>query len=849
MSYFKYACLTPFLLVLFITTQGNAQTGLQSPKEYLGYELGDQFTPHHKVLGYFKMVAENTPLVTYEKYGATNEGRELGIVKVSSEQNHNRLEQIRTDNLKRTGLMEGDVQGEDIPIVWLSYNVHGNESSSSEAALKTLYELVRPDQFDTQSWLKNTVVVMDPMINPDGRDRYVHWYKETVGEQYNAQAEAREHHEPWPGGRTNHYYFDLNRDWAWLTQKESRDRLKVYQQWMPQIHVDFHEQGFNDPYYFAPAAKPFHQAITDWQRQFQFTIGENHAKYFDKNNWLYFTREVFDLFYPSYGDTYPIFNGAIGMTYEQGGSGFAGLGIQKAEGDTLTLKDRLLHHYTTGLSTVEVASANASRMMDEFEEYFQSARENPVGMYKSYVIRDDSSAGLHAMLDLLDDHKIRYKRLGKERDFNGFDYRTGQQNDVSFSENDIVVSAYQPKSVLTRVLFEPNPELTDSLTYDITAWALPYTYGVETYGIEDRVGGEDFNRSRPGIKNDFSGQPYAYLADWEDVSDVKFLADLYKHEVSVRVAQEPFSIEGRDYNIGALIITRSGNANVGSGFDTIVQEAAARNNQQLRAVSTGFVTSGADFGSSNVSLLKAPRVALLSGSGTSSSMVGEVWHFFDKQIGYPITMIDTDYFSGINLADFEVLILPSGFYNDTLDEKRLNEVKDWVHSGGTLIAMQGANSLLAGKEGFALKEKSDEKDEGDEEKAEESGDEEKLKTYLNRQRERTPDFNPGSIFKVTLDNTHPLAFGYDETYFSLKLDTDTYGYLEDGWNVGVIKEDAHQSGFIGYRAKEKLEKSLTFGVQDMGSGTVVYLIDNPLFRAFWHNGKLLFGNAVFMVGQ
>ena len=844
MTCFKRSFLVSFLFILCISTSSIAQTELQSPEAYLGYELGDQFTPHYKVLGYFKQVAEASPMVSYQKYGTTNEGRELGIVKVSTEENHDRLEQIRTDNLKRTGLMEGQVQGANIPIVWLSYNVHGDESSSSEAAMKTLFTLVNPDRSDTKRWLKNTVVVMDPMINPDGRDRYVHWYKETKGQQFNAQSKAREHHQPWPGGRTNHYYFDLNRDWAWLTQKESRARVALYQQWMPQIHVDFHEQSYSSPYYFAPAAKPFHKAITDWQEQFQYTIGENHAKYFDKNNWLYFTREVFDLFYPSYGDTYPIFNGAIGMTYEQGGSGFAGLGIIKAEGDTLTLHDRLLHHHTTGLSTIEVTSKNADKVISEFEDYFETARENPAGKYKSYLIKADSSANQRALLELLDKQKIQYQRLASEGDYRGYNYREGEVGEMTFTENDILVSAYQPKSVLTRVLFEPKPELSDSLTYDITAWALPYAYGVDALAVEERVNGSEYSRQKLSVDNTFRAKPYAYLADWESVSDVKFLAQLLKEDITVRRAVEPFSIGGRDYNAGTLIITRNGNTNMGLKFDETIQQIATAHHQQLYAASTGFVTTGADFGSGNVSLVEKPRVALLSGEGTSSNRVGEVWHFFDKQIGYPVTLVDTDYFSGINIAEFDVLILPSGYYGEALDEEWLKEVKAWVRSGGTLIALQGANQLLAGKEGFALKQKKE-----DVKTDSLSTENEALEIYGERQRERAQEFNPGSIFKVTMDNTHPLGFGYGDAYFTLKLDTDAYAYLEDGWNVGVTKKGAHQSGFIGFEAEEDLEDTLTFGVQKMGSGSVVYMVDNPLFRAFWYNGKLLFGNAVFMVGS
>jgi hypothetical protein len=235
--------------------------------------------------------------------------------------------------------------------------------------MKTAFCMLDPANTKTKNWLKNELVIMDPCINPDGRDRYVNWFNSVVSIVPNPQTAAREHQEPWPGGRTNHYNFDLNRDWAWQSQQESRFRLKLYNEWLPMVHVDFHEQGFNEPYYFAPAAEPFHEVITPWQREFQLLIGKNNAKYFDANGWLYFTKERFDLLYPSYGDTYPTYNGAIGMTFEQGGIR-GGLAVINEDGDTLTLADRLEHHYTTGLSTVEIASNNSSKLVSEFKKYF-----------------------------------------------------------------------------------------------------------------------------------------------------------------------------------------------------------------------------------------------------------------------------------------------------------------------------------------------------------------------------------------------------------------------------------------------------------------------------------------------
>ncbi len=382
-----------FSIVSLFTISLFSQT-LQSPEQFLGYKIGSRYTPHYKIVNYFKAVALAIPdMVTIEKYGETNEGRELLLAYVTSPSNGKQLEQIRQNNLALTGLNKSTpVLDGTPPIVWLSYNVHGNETSSSEAAMLTIFALVDPLNTQTKEWLKNTIVIMDPCINPDGRDRYVNWFNSVRGVNADPYPGSREHSEPWPGGRSNHYNFDLNRDWAWQTQIETQQRLVKYRQWMPQIHVDFHEQGINQPYYFAPAAEPFHEVITPWQRSFQTSIGRNHAKYFDPNGWLYFTKERFDLFYPSYGDTYPTYNGAIGMTFEQGGGPRGGLTVLNANNDTLTLTDRATHHYTTGLSTIEVASVNASKLVSEFKKFFDDSRQG-----KGTLIKHTSSQPITAI--------------------------------------------------------------------------------------------------------------------------------------------------------------------------------------------------------------------------------------------------------------------------------------------------------------------------------------------------------------------------------------------------------------------------------------------------------------------
>ncbi len=832
-------------LVLSILIASPSFAQLQSPDEFLGYELGERWTPHHDVLDYVTHVAEESEYATIQQYGETYEHRELVYLVVTTPENHENLEEIRLNNLRMIGLAAGEITSNQKAIVWLSYNVHGNETSSSEAAMKTLYELVQPNNNRTKNWLENTVVIIDPMVNPDGRDRYVYWYKQMVGEEPNANYISREHHEPWPGGRSNHYLFDLNRDWAWQVQKESQQRFEIYKQWYPHIHVDYHEQGYNSPYYFAPAAEPFHEVITDWQREFQTTIGENNIKYFDEQGWLYFTKERFDLFYPSYGDTWPTYHGAIGMTYEQAGHGTAGLAIEKAEGDTLTLRDRLIHHYTTGISTIEISSQNAERLIREFQNYFDQAQEEPSGQYKTFVIKgDNDSDKIYHLLSELDKNQITYGTAGSARTVDGYDFSTGETNRVSISEDDIIVSAHQPQGNFVRVLFEPNPALSDSLTYDITAWEANYRYGLDGFALENRINPEMNITADDFRSNEISGveNPYAYIMEWDSLDDARFLSDITQKGVKSRFSTVDLEIDGKSYKKGSLIITRNNNGQLTDSFDEIIRTAAEKHHRSLYGSSSGYVSGGSDFGSGNVEFIEKPNVAVLIGEGTSSLNAGEIWHFFDQQLDYPATLIHTDDLMRFDLDTFNVLILPSGHYREVLTDSAIEKVSAWTTDGGTLILFGETNRIFTGRDGFQLQRKVLEHTA--------PTNEEKLRPYENQARNRASSRVPGSIFKVSLDNTHPLAYGYGNLYYSLKTDEEAFEYLDTGWNVGTVQSaDANMSGFAGYEAQQKLENTLSFGVEPHGAGQVVYFIDNPLFRGFWENGKLLIANAIFFVGN
>ena len=840
-----------FCFGIFSLITNTSFSQVKSPDDFLGYELGDRFTNHHKVVEYFQHIAESNDNVKLIQYGETYEKRPLYLTFITSPENFPKLEELRLSHLRTAGVIEGKA-GEDIPIVWLSYNVHGNESVSTEAAMKTVYELVNPENIKTKNWLENTVVIIDPCINPDGRERYVNWYIQTANSPYNINPDSKEHYEPWPGGRANHYLFDLNRDWAWATQIETQARLVEYNKWLPNVHVDFHEQGVDAPYYFAPAAEPYHEVVTKFQREFQVTIGKNHAKYFDKNNWLYFTKESFDLLYPSYGDTYPTYNGAVGMTYEQGGSGRAGLGILTEEKDILTLKDRIEHHFTTGLSTIEIASQNAENLKKEFSSYFQKAKNSPLGKYKSYIVSASNDIDkINSLRRLLDRHQIIYGSSSDAKNVKGFSFKDNTTKTIKLSNKDLVINTDQPKSNLIKAIFEPQAKLADSLTYDITAWSLPYSRGLNAIALTSKVAVS--NAEAIDLKGKIKGatKPYAYLSKWNSINDVAFLAYLLQHKVKVRFSKEPFSIEGNEYRSGTLVITRRGNEKLQEKFDGIIKDATEKYHREITGVSSGMVEKGKDFGSRTVVYMKPPKIAVLSGEGISSLGFGEIWHFFEQQIHYPVSIIDTEYFNRIDLNKYQVLILPNGYYSRIFGKEKLTELKEWIQNGGKLIAIDRALGVFAASKDFSLSTYRDEEEKKAKEKEEKALKEKlELQDYDSQDRNSISNSIRGSVFNATMDNTHPLGFGYDKTYHTLRLSRNRYAYLKDGSNVSVIKSKSDLvSGFAGANALKDIERSLVFGVESIGKGEVIYLADNPLFRSFWENGKLVFSNAVFMVGQ
>lgn len=830
--------MTFFVLALY------SQKALMPPTAYFS-DYGRHYHFHHQILAYIQYIDAQSEAVKVVDYGLTAQGRKLQLVIISAPENIGALDDIRQSHLYLSGLQaEAPKKINEKAIVWCSFGVHGNEAGTTESAINVIYELASGKDAATKDWLKNTVVIIDPSLNPDGFDRYVHFVKNVTGKQAHPSLTDREHMEPWPGGRYNHYLFDLNRDWAWQTQQETKSRIEVYNQWMPHIHADFHEMGYNDHYYFAPAATPFHQYITPFQKEFQTLIGKNHATHFDKNAWLYWTREVFDLFYPSYGDTYPSYSGAIGMTYEQAGHSASGRSILTNNGDTLTVQDKIDHNTVVALSTIEVASKNKDQLLKNFYLYFGDSKSNNKLKYKSYVLK--KSPALTRLATLLDRNNILYGYATQKSSANGYHYQSRASQNFQVEVGDMVIKTNQARSVLLEVLMEEQSLLSDSMTYDITAWSLPFAYQLHCYGLKNELNIATTQIWPKETESNMDSKPViAYQIPWNDLNSAKVLAELHKLGVRIKMTVKEAKYQGNSIPKGSLIIHRGDNRHQ-ANFDQAIRSVLSRHQvYNCTYHYSGFSDEGGDLGGNYFQLIDAPKVLTFSGKGVSATSCGEIWHYFDQILDYGVSIVDWDQFESVDLKEYNTVVLPDGYY--TVNESRFKSLVEWTGQGGRLIVIENAIQNFKQKEGLSFDIfASDEDKKASEETMQQQILQNRKNMYDGAERRYISKGTAGIIIKNNVDSSHPLAYGLGSSYYSLKTSSAFYALQKNKWNVVSIPKKYEYYGFIGHELKNKLEETVSFAVQNIGSGQAIFMVDNPLFRSFWDRGLLLFSNAIFL---
>ncbi|MEZ6196151.1 MAG: M14 family metallopeptidase [Planctomycetota bacterium] len=827
---------------------------LPSPADYLGWQPGERYTAHHLVVGYLDELDRRSDRVRVVRYGRTNEDRELVLAFVTSAENQARLEELRLRMEKIADprrLAEGETAADliaDQPVfVWMSYCVHGNETSCTEAALQLVHDLAAAATEEGRKLLQDAVVIVDPCVNPDGRDRYVNWFNGVVGRRGDPHPAAMEHDEPWPGGRFNHYGFDLNRDWAFASQIETRSRLKQFVRWHPQVHGDFHEMGHDSSYFFFPAELPVNANLPPYTLEWGEIFGRGNAAAFDARGWAYYTAESFDLFYPGYGDSWPSFTGAIGMTYEQAGHSSSGLAVEREDGEILTLEDRIEHHLVASKATIGTAAARRAELLRDYQRFRESAiEEGRGGEVREFILEPGADSERTARLvELLLAQGIEVRRATT-----GFRVPTavdfqGGRSDRQFAAGTYLVSLAQPLKRLAKTLLEPRTEIRELFFYDVSAWSLPYAFGVTAHWspLAVEVAAEpvlEVPRSTGAVEE--GDATYGYLLRWDRIATIRATLRLFERDVVVRSAGKSFTMQGREWPRGTVFVARGGNPR---NLDAIVAEVATETGATFVPVKTGMSEKGIDLGSDNVTRLRPTRVALVGGEGVSATSFGAARFLLEELYDVPHSVIALSSLGRADLSGFGAIIFPDVFGDP--GERTITALREFVRDGGVVVAWDAAARSL-GAEGAKLSGIST-RDEAEEEKRKQEREkekDEKPRRIEQREEEDRRRSAPGSIFRVELDPAHPLSFGYGDEIVVFKGGTRTFD-PHSGLAIGLFRDAPRLSGYLDEETDKRMRGRGYAMVERQGRGSVVFFAEDPNFRSAWHGLSRLLLNAIILL--
>ncbi|MDW7691242.1 M14 family metallopeptidase [Flammeovirgaceae bacterium SG7u.111] len=806
---------------------------IPTPKDVLGYEVGERHVTHDQLVYYMKAVAAASDRVTVQEYARTYEQRPLLLLTVTSPENHGKIEEIKQQRAAITDPSKvGSLNPEEEKlVVWLAYSVHGNEASGANSSLLTAYHLAAAQGEEIEKALAQTVFLVDPAINPDGVQRFSTWVNMHRSEHLVTDPQSREFHERWPNGRTNHYWFDLNRDWLPLQHPESQGRIKLFQEWKPNILTDHHEMGSNSTFFFQPGVQTrFNPLTPSINQELTIKIGNYHAKALDNIGSSYFTKEGFDDFYYGKGSTYPDVQGGVGILFEQGSSrGHA----QSTIHGTLGFWFAVRNQFTATLSTIEASQALKTDLQKyQFDFYAEASERAGKDAVKGYIFGDkyDAAKTFH-LVEMLSRHGIKTYELAKNTTAGGKSFEEGKA---------YIVPLDQPQYSLAKAIFKTQTSFRDSLFYDISTWTMPLAFNLpyaELNGkaLDQSLLGEVMTKPAfPKGKMVGGNSSVGYVFEWDGYYAPRALYRLKKAGIKVKVATKPATyklMDGsvKEFTYGAVVIPVGMQSDRGK-VERLVSTVAEKDGLEVFGISTGLASSGIDVGSNSFEMVKKPKVMMLGGDGVSPYEAGEVWHLMDQRYEIPVTIVEQNDFSRIDIDKYNVIVMVSGSYK--IGAKKL---QDWVKEGGTLVALAGATKWVAsnGLSHVTFKKK-------------EKGDSTAVKSYAYLSNNRGAQQVGGMIMGATLDITNPLGYGFREGDISV---------FRRGSNFAIKHENPYATPLIyldeplksGYISEENLELakgSASILVDKYGSGRIISMVDNPNFRAFWYGTNKLFANAV-----
>ena len=813
----------------FFSKATKVNPAIPEPEAFLGYKIGSQHTRHDRLLEYFRELDRLSDRVTVKSIGETFEQREQILAIFTSSANHNRVEEIRKANLAE----QYSGATENIPlIIHLGYNVHGNEPSSSEAAMLTAYYLTAVEDPEALKWLNEMVILMDPVINPDGRDRHTHWANMHKAEPPVADPMDREHNEIWPGGRFNHYWFDLNRDWFLGTFPETRNRIRTFHEWRPYVQTDHHEMGSSSTFYFDPGKNSSNNPIVP--DYLYSTIYPKYGQYFadaaNKIGSMYFTKEAFDKLYPGYGSSYINFYGGAGFLFEQGSSRGH---VQETSTIPITFAFTIRNQFTGSLTIIRTSLVEKASLLKLRKEFYRvandQAKKSPI---KAYVFGDPNDfTRTRAFLDLLMLHEIDVFETNGPVTAEGKKFEAGKA---------YIVPVDQPNYIMVRSVFEKQITYIDSTFYDASTWSLIHAYGLPYVELKMPVAtGKKITVLPPSSPGIVLKSNYAYVMEATDYNVHKAIYLMQSAGIFVQTATRPFTamIDGKPKNLGY------GSLSVPVGLQRISADSIYRAVDSvsktcgitIHGVSTGLNMGGIDLGSNYMRTLKKPEAAMIIGSGVAAPEAGEIWHLLDQRLQMPVTKLDLLTLPRVNLSRYNTLIMVSGNYT-LLDKTLTDKIKAWVQEGGTLITIKTA-SEWAIKNGIT-KEKilvDSSKPTQFRFNYDEAADREGAKAM------------GGSIFTVDLDTTHPIGYGFTNRKVSVYRNGGTYLMpSESPFNtVAQYGVNPLVGGYVHPESMKKLKNSAAILVGNEGKGRVIFFSDDPNFRGTWYGTNKLFLNAIF----
>ncbi|WP_412561233.1 M14 family zinc carboxypeptidase [Winogradskyella sp. MIT101101] len=797
-------------------------SNIPTPKSIIGHEVGEWHITHDKLVQYMYALANTSDRITIEDRGKTFEDRPLLLLTITSPENHQNLNAIQTAHLEATENNSANIESRPI-VVYQGFSIHGNEPSGSNAALVAAYYLAAAQGPKIDDLLNNTVILFDPSFNPDGLQRFAYWANTNRSMNLNPDPNDREYSEVWPGGRTNHYWFDMNRDWLPVQLPESRARIETFHNWMPNILTDHHEMGTNSSFFFQPGIPSRTHPLTPKMNQ-ELTkgIAEYHAKAFDKIGSLYYSEESFDDFYYGKGSTFPDINGSIGILFEQASSRGH---IQESENGLLTFPFTIRNQFTAALSTLEAANNMREEILEYQHNFFKNARnEASKEGNKAIVFGDEKDAAkTYHLAEILKRHNIKFHDVKSDFSADGKSYKKGYS---------YVVPKNQKNTRLINAMFEKRTTFQDSLFYDVSAWTFPLAFNLDYTETTTANAGAEVNNLTHKNGGVNSKSNYAYLFEWHEYYAPKLLNEILKKGLRAKVSLKTFKANGKSYDYGTIMIPAKNQDLSSSEIYTFLDDAAKESHINIDAVSTGL-NDGIDLGSRNFRNLELPKVALLVGDGMTSYDAGEIWHLLDTRYDIVATKLDTKSFGRADLSRYNTIIMVNS--RSGLNDNNTKKLKSWIQDGGTLVAYRSALRWLNSKELMKIDFKKNNN-----------------VTAKNISYEQRGDFRGaqvigGAIFETKLDRSHPINFGYKNDKLAMFRNTTIFiNPDKNSYNNPIqYTKNPLLSGYISEENLDSLSLSVPLKIGGIGRGNIIAFTDNTNFRAFWYGTNKLLMNAIF----